>query len=56
VEAIARRNLARKAPEVEAQSFPPFLEKALRAASTAISTSSAVAAGISPNENTILDD
>lgn len=43
---MARKNLARKEPEVEAQESG--LEKALRAASTAISTSSAVAAGMSP--------
>lgn len=46
--AIARKYLARTAPGAEAQSLPLFLERALRAASTASSTSSAVAAGISP--------
>lgn len=47
-EAIARRYFARKAPDVRAQSLPLFLVRALRAASTATTTSSAVAAGISP--------
>ena len=46
--AIARRYLARTAPGAEAHSLPLFLERALRAAATASSTSSAVAAGISP--------
>lgn len=48
---MARRYLARWAPVAEAQSFPPFRESALRAASTAIFTSSAVPAGISPEIN-----
>lgn len=48
LEAIARRYLARKAPDVRAHSLPLFLVRALRAASTATSISSAVAAGISP--------
>lgn len=45
---MARRYLARCAPEAVAQSFPPLRLRALRAAFTAISTSSDVAAGISP--------
>lgn len=47
---MARKYLARTAPGAEAQSFPLFLARAFRAASTASSTSSAVAAGISPTE------
>lgn len=46
--AIARRYLARTAPEARAQSLPPFLFSALLAAATARLTSSSVAAGISP--------
>lgn len=46
--AIARKYLARTAPDAEAQSLPLFLARALRAASTASSTSSAVAAGTLP--------
>lgn len=46
--AIARRYLARTAPVALAQSLPPFLVKASLAAFTALSTSSAVAAGIAP--------
>ena len=45
---MARRYFARCAPVADAQSFPPLRLRALRAASTAISTSSDVAAGISP--------
>lgn len=51
--AMARKYLARKAPDAEDQSFPLFLESAWRAASTASSTSSAVAAGISPKQTNI---
>lgn len=47
---MARKYLARTAPEANAQSLPLFLVSALRAACTATSTSSAVAAGISPEE------
>lgn len=46
--AIARKYLARTAPVAAAQSLPLFLARAFRAASTANSTSSAVAAGIDP--------
>ena len=45
---MARRYLARWAPDADAQSSPLFLLSALLAAATASSTSSAVAAGISP--------
>lgn len=47
-EAIARKYLARNAPDARDQSTPLFLVKALRAASTASSISSDVAAGMSP--------
>lgn len=49
--AIARKYLARTTPGALAQSFPLFLENALRAALTATSTSSVVAAGISPDSS-----
>jgi len=47
--AIALRNLARTAPGARDQCLPPSRENASRAAATAISTSSAVAAGMSPS-------
>lgn len=49
--AIARKYLARTAPDADDQSRPLFREKAVRAASTASSTSSAVAAGILPERS-----
>ncbi|CAA7407681.1 unnamed protein product [Spirodela intermedia] len=47
---MPRRNLARWEPEARDQSLPLFLEKALLAALTAKSTSSAVPAGTSPEK------
>lgn len=47
--AIARRKLARTAPGARDQCLPPSRENASRAAATAISTSSAVPAGMSPS-------
>ena len=47
--AIALRKLARTAPGARDQCLPPSRENASRAAATAISTSSAVPAGMSPS-------
>jgi hypothetical protein len=53
--AIALRKLARTAPEARDQCLPPSRENASRAAATAISTSSAVPAGMSPSRIPISD-
>lgn len=47
--AIALRKLARTAPEARDQCLPPSRENASLAAATAISTSSAMPAGMSPS-------